>query len=205
MRCTCASTRSASGSLADIDEAMRAQQRFDLLARAAAEERQLVADCGVFGAGAGILLAARLRAGDTVAAVEHGAVDDDEPPARSQHADPFVDRCLRVRQGPQHMTADREVEARRRERQLLGIALFEAHREPALGRLALGARDHRRGEIDAGDAMPAGGQFKAQKPSAAAEVERVERPRAGSTRPKMRSQAARSAAVRMLWPKSSSK
>ena len=58
---------------------------------------------------------------------------------------------------------------------LLGVALLEADREAALGCLALGPRDHRWGEIDAGHAMPARGELEAEKPGAAAEIERVER------------------------------
>ena len=94
--------------------------------------------------------------------------------ARPQHAEPFVDRRFGMRQGPQHMAADHQVEARRRERQLLGVGLLEADCKAALRRLAFGAREHRRGKVDAGHAMPARGQLETEKAGAGADVERVE-------------------------------
>ena len=38
----------------------------------------------------------------------------------------------------------------------------------------LGPRDHRRGKIDAGNPVPAGSEFDAEEPGAAAEIERIE-------------------------------
>ena len=67
----------------DIRQAPRPQQRFDLLARPPAIERQPVADRRVFRAGAGVL-ALRRRRGVIVLR----AVDDGEPPARPQHPQP---------------------------------------------------------------------------------------------------------------------
>src|SRR5580692_6115347 len=72
------------------------------------------------------------------------------------------------------MSAHRQVEAAGRKRQLLGITLLEADRESALSRLAARLGEHRRREIDAGDAMPAPGKFQAQEAGAAADIERVE-------------------------------
>src|SRR5436190_407679 len=57
----------------DLYETMRPQQHLDLGLRAAAVKRQLIADCGVFAAGAGVL-ALRRRRGIVVLR----AVDDDE-------------------------------------------------------------------------------------------------------------------------------
>ena len=79
-----------------------------------------------------------------------------------------------MRQSPQHVPADHQIETPGREWELLGIRSLEAHRKTALGSLLLSSRNHRRGEIDTGDAMPADGKFEAQKPGAATGVERVE-------------------------------
>ena len=153
---------------------MGPQQRLDLLARPAAEKRQPIADRGIFGAGAGVFLATGLSTGDAVAAVEHRTIDDDEPRIRPQHPEPFVDRRFGMRQGPQHMAADHQVEARRRKRQLLGIGLLETHGQAAVGCLALGASDHRRREVDAGHAVPARRELQTEKTGAGAHVERVQ-------------------------------
>src|SRR5580704_18915847 len=110
------------GVAADIYEAVRAEQSLDLLARAAAEKRQLIADLRVFGARPGILSLMRQESRVEL------PVDDGQPPARPHHAYPFVDRCLRVRQGPQHMAADDKIEAAGGKRQLLCVAFLEANR-----------------------------------------------------------------------------
>ena len=86
---------------------MRAEQSLDLLAGAAAHEGQPVADRGVLVAGSGILVVMDRKGGVEL------PVDDGQPPARPQHADPLVDRRLGMRQCPQHMAADDEVEAAR--------------------------------------------------------------------------------------------
>src|SRR5215472_1571424 len=59
---------------ADLDQATGLEQRFDLLARAAAEKRQPVAYRRIFGAGPSILRRLYQKAGIEL------AVDDDEPP-----------------------------------------------------------------------------------------------------------------------------
>src|SRR5215472_15605493 len=81
---------------ANTDQAMSLEQRFDLLARAAAEKRQPIAYRRIFGARPGILRRLYQKAWIEL------TVDDDEPPARPQHTDPLVDRRLRVRQCPQY-------------------------------------------------------------------------------------------------------
>src|SRR5262249_45926347 len=48
------------------------------------------------------------------------------------------------------------------------------NRRAALGRLATSLGDHRRREIDAGDAMTARGELEREEPRAAADIERVE-------------------------------
>src|SRR5437667_666894 len=73
------------------------------------------------------------------------------------------------------MPADDKVETCGGKRQLLGVALLEADRDAARRRLAPRLGEHRRGKVDAGHAMAAGRELKAQKPGAAASVERVER------------------------------
>ena len=66
--------------------------------------------------------------------------------------------------------------------QVLGVALLEAHRETLRRRLLARPGHHRRGEIDAGHAVPARRQFERQKPGAAADIERVERAAPGTRR-----------------------
>src|ERR1700737_2634700 len=122
---------------ADTDQAARLEERLDLLARPAAEERQPIADRRIFGTGTGILSRLHQKAGVEL------AVDDNQAPARPQHANPLVDRRLRVRQRPQQVAADREVEAVGGERQLLGVGLLEADREILLRRLAPRFGQHR--------------------------------------------------------------
>src|SRR4029077_4359606 len=90
-------------------------------------------------------------------------VDDGKAPTRSQHPYPLVDRRLRVRQCPQHMAADDQVEAAGRERKLLGITLFEADRDVALHRLAPRLGQHRGCEVDAGDTMTATRELEAEE------------------------------------------
>src|SRR5262249_38338133 len=102
-------------------------------------------------------------------------VRDDESSLGSKHPDPFVDRRLRVRQCPQQMTAHDKVEAAGRERELLGVGLLKADRDAALGRFAPRLGKHRRREVDAGARMTARCQLEAEKPCAAAPIERVER------------------------------
>src|SRR5262249_6107357 len=67
-----------------------------------------------------------------------------------------------------------EVEPGRGERQLLGVGLLEADGDAALGGLATGLGDHRRREVDAGDAMAPGLELEGQEAGAAPGVERVE-------------------------------
>src|SRR5207248_11517612 len=73
------------------------------------------------------------------------------------------------------MARDHEIEARIRKLQCLGVTFLEAHPE-ALFRRRLPPRlgEHLWREIDAGDAVPAPGQFEAEKPRAAADIERIE-------------------------------
>ena len=58
---------------------------------------------------------------------------------------------------------------------MLGIGLLETHRQRLRRRLTARLGQHRRREVDAGDAVTAARQFEAQKPGAAAGIERVER------------------------------
>src|SRR5258708_8961650 len=52
--------------------------------------------------------------------------------------------------------------------------MLEPHRGAGLRRLRLGQREHLRSKVDAGDTVAARRQFEAQKPGAAADIERVE-------------------------------
>src|SRR5271166_4253359 len=103
------------------------------------------------------------------------AVDDDEPPARPQHPNPLVHRPLRVRQCPQEVPADGDIEAGGSKGQLLCVGLFEADPGLALRRLLPRLRDHQWREIDTGDPVSTGREFETQKAGAAADVESVER------------------------------
>src|SRR5712691_9274414 len=73
-----------------VHEAVRLQQRLDLLPRSAPEEWELVANCRVLLAAAGILRGWRRGAGVEL------SVHDDEAPSRSEDANPPVDRRLGV-------------------------------------------------------------------------------------------------------------
>src|SRR5205823_13544475 len=107
------------------------------------------------------------------------AVDDHQPSAGTQHADPLVDRELGMGEGPEQVAADHEIEAPAREPELLGVALVEPDRGRARRRLAPRLGDHRGPEVDAGHAMPAREELEAEEPGAAADVERGERTAAG--------------------------
>ncbi|HEY3115520.1 MAG TPA: hypothetical protein VGK54_02145 [Chloroflexota bacterium] len=154
---------------AHVHETVRLEQRFDLLLRSAAEERKLVADRRVL----------RARAG-TPRRLGHDAsievtVHDDKASSRSKDPNPLVDCRLRVREGPEQMTADDEVKAGRRERELLGVGLLESDRGDAeRRRLAPRLGDHRRREVDADDVMTAGRELEGEEAGAAAGVERVD-------------------------------
>src|SRR6266496_3416422 len=152
-----------------VHQAMRLQQRFDLLPRPPAEEWELVADRRVLMARAGTLR--RSRRGADVELSVH----DDEAASRTQDPDPLVDRRLRVRERPEHMTADGEVKAAGRERELLGVGFLEADRDATLRRLAPRLGDHRGREVDAGDVMAAGRELEGEEAGAAAGIERLER------------------------------
>ena len=152
---------------ADLDEALRAEQRLDLFLRFAHQEWQLVADRRVFDAApraVGLFLAGR---------DQRVPVDHREPSTGPQYPDPFADRRPGMRQRPQHVAGDHQVEARRREWQVLGIGLLESDRSTGACRFLLRQGQHRRREIDAGDAVTARRQFQRQKPGAAADIERL--------------------------------
>jgi len=87
---------------------------------------------------------------------------------------------------------------------LLGVAFLEPHRDTLRRRLLARLGQHLRREIDAADAMAATGQFQAQKPGAAADVERIET--AAPTDHQVEDAVPRGAlaVVRMLCPKSAS-
>src|SRR5215831_17726122 len=147
---------------------MRPQQGFDHFPGSPAEEWEMVADRRVFGADA--------RAGPGLcrrADIEL-TVDHNESASRSEDADPLVDGRLRVRERPEQMTADGEVEAACCERKLLGVGLLEPDGRTALRRLAPCCGEHRRGEVDRRDAMAATGKFKREESGAATRIERVE-------------------------------
>src|SRR5262249_60588084 len=99
-------------------ETARPQERLDLLPGPAAEERQLVADRRV--------LLTRTR--DSGRAAEAAGVElpihHGETAVRAEHPRPLVDRGLRARERPEHVTADDEVEATGRERELFRIGLL---------------------------------------------------------------------------------
>src|SRR5215813_217412 len=73
---------------------------------------------------------------------------DDEPAGWSQHPDPLVDGSLGVRECPEQVTADDEVEAAGVVGKLLGIRLLESNRGAARRRLATSLHEHRRREVD---------------------------------------------------------
>src|SRR6202043_546821 len=116
----------------DVDELMHREELFDFLAWPAADKGERVADRGVFGAPASVV--ERLRRDADVSL----AVDDDEPPAWPQHPNPLVHRPLRVRQCPQEVPADGDIEAGGSKGQLLCVGLFVADHGMALGRLLPG-------------------------------------------------------------------
>jgi hypothetical protein len=115
---------------------MRREEPFNLLAWPAADEGEPVADRGVFGAPASVV--ERFRRGADISL----AVDDDEPSARPQHAYPLVQRPLGVRQCPQQVPADGDIEAGGSKGQLLCVGFFVADHGVALGRLLPGLCDH---------------------------------------------------------------
>src|SRR5262245_66348010 len=75
---------------------------------------------------------------------------------------------------PEQVAADDQIEAAGAERELLGVALLEAHRDLALGGLAAGLGDHGGREVDAGHAMATRRELEGEKAGAAADVESVE-------------------------------
>src|SRR5262249_34986262 len=107
------------------------------------------------------------------------SVDDHQPSAWPQHAHPFVDRGFGMRQRPEQMAAGHEVEARGREREVLGVAFLEPDRDRLRRRLAPRFGDHRGREVDGGHLVPSPDELEAQEAGAAADVERVERTTAG--------------------------
>src|SRR5215468_10468397 len=81
----------------DVAQAVCGQQTLDLLARAPAQEWQLIADRRV------LLARSRAAGGLREGAGVELAVHDDQARARAQDADPLVDRRFGVRQGPQEV------------------------------------------------------------------------------------------------------
>jgi hypothetical protein len=80
----------------------------------------------------------------TVARRQHRTARPRRPGApRSEDPNPFVDRRVRVRELPEQMTADSEVEAAGREGKLLGVGLLEPDRGTARRRLAPCLGKHR--------------------------------------------------------------
>src|SRR5215469_16201667 len=73
------------------------------------------------------------------------------------------------------MTADDEIEGAGRERQLLGIARFEAYRDAALRCFVPRLSEHRWRKVDTYDPMAASCQLEAEEPSAATYIEDIER------------------------------
>src|SRR5207249_10195619 len=142
---------------AHAHQAVRREKLLDLLPRAPAQERQLIADRPVLLASPSAARRRHRRAGVEL------AVDHDEAPALAQDADPLVDRRFRVGEGPEHVAADDEIEAGGSERKLLGIALLETYRDAALGGLAARLGDHGGREVHAGDAMRAGGELEGEE------------------------------------------
>src|SRR5207247_6401567 len=142
---------------------------FDLVPRPAAEEWELVADCRVLMARAGTLRRSRRGAGVEL------PVHDDEAPSRTEDPDPLGDCRLRARERPEQMTADGEVKAAGRERELLGVGFLEPDRDAKLRRLAPRLGDPRGREVDAGDVMAAGRELEGEEAGAAAGIERLER------------------------------
>src|SRR5262245_52964148 len=97
-------------------------------------------------------------------------VHDDQPSADPEHADPFVDGCLRMRKCPEHVASHDEVEAAGGERQLLGVTLLEPDPRGTLCRLATRLGDHGGREVDAGDAMTTRRELEGEKAGAASDV-----------------------------------
>src|SRR2546422_1952765 len=162
------------GVAAHVHETVRREQRFDLLLRSAPEERKLVADRRILRARAGTPRRRGSGAGLEL------PVHDDQASARAEDPNPLVDRRLRVREGPEQMTADDEVKAGRPERELLGVGLLEPDRgDTAFPRLAPRLGDHRRRDVAPDDVVPAARELEGEEPRAAARVERVERTSGG--------------------------
>src|SRR5437667_204662 len=89
----------------DGPEAVRGEEPLDLFARSSTQERKLVADRRV------LLARARAASRQRQDAWVELAVHDDEASAGTQHTDPLVDRGFRVRERPEQVAADHEVEA----------------------------------------------------------------------------------------------
>jgi hypothetical protein len=145
---------------AHVHEPVRLEHGFDLLLGPAAEEWKLVADRRVLNAHARTL--PRLCRGANVEL----PVNDDKAPSRSKDPNPLVDRRLGVRERPEQMTADDQVEAARRERQLLGVGLLEPNRDSACRRFSPRLGEHRGREVDAGNLMTAGRKLEAEEAGA---------------------------------------
>ena len=68
--------------------------------------------------------------------VTQPVLDEHEPSARPEDANPLVDGGFRMGQRPQHVAADDEIEAPGWEGQLLDVAFLEADRNATRVRLA---------------------------------------------------------------------
>ena len=99
---------------------------------AATDKRQPAFEARVLAAGPSVLARTDQRARIELA-VEYG-----EAATWPQQAHPLGDSRLRMRQSPQHVTADDEIKAMRGEGRIFGVALLQPDRGAALRRFFAG-------------------------------------------------------------------
>ena len=98
-----------------------------------------------------MLARARAKAADRGAAIEFEEADAEALPFAAKNFDLAINRHLLWT-----LPGDRKIEALGRERQRLGVGFLETNRCAAFCRFRPRPIEHRRGEIDAGDAVAAG-------------------------------------------------
>src|SRR5260370_11019221 len=102
-------------------------------------------------------------------------LDQHDATAGPQQIAPGIECGLRMRQRPQHVALDDQVEARGRQVRRLGVGLDKIHGEAARQGFRARLREHRGRHINARDAMAQLGQQQRQEARTTPNVERVER------------------------------
>jgi hypothetical protein len=91
-------------------------------------------------------------------AVPPASFDHDEVAARAEQADPLSQGGLWIRQRPQQVPGEHDVESQATHRRLAGITEHNRRRVTGDAKFALGQRDHVRRQINAGDTVAVTGQ-----------------------------------------------